>query len=676
MVQGNNRHGISRKWIEKAPWYSWLKGKASVESTPSIVSKNPIHSIVPGYDPVTLVSYYDEFQDYYPESELQTKRWLVRNCQEDWVAFDIGANVGIYSVLLGKLLSQGKVYAFEPTTTIAKLSENISHAGLENVETFQLALGAKVGNFNDAIYRMWGQDPDVGDFPFTTVDQFVAEKKIGKIDIMKIDVDGFDLETLKGSEKTLEALNPYLVIELNHALVTRGQSVNEALAWLVERGYSSALVLDNENYLLKRDDKESCGVPVFNLRFDVEPLILPPAFEAASSPMENVATSLRLHNGSEINEQNMVVGPSDRWSYAADCVFDGFLESTGPSIVEVKFDEVEGKLGVGCLSSDEQNYVGKELHLESGVNMTASLYVEKPSQIYSVMFRNVDERGVQVKFTVPEIAVYPAVPAKAVAASVIEPKRRKFSLDDISLADSSKGRSIDIVDYAGVGNALSFDRPLMSNGRIYRYDVGDFKTEVDETHIFRYLYRNFEPKRHLEFGTWEGHGAVICAESCDADIWTINLPDGEIDEDGNPRYGRQNLDGDGIEAPTVVGDAGSMIGWRYRAKGFENRVTQILCDSRDFDVSAYAPDFFDSVLIDGGHTAELVESDTEKAFSVTRSGALFIWHDFCPDPAAMELSPAGKGVFEAWQNNFEQWRPRLKTLFWLRPSWLLIGVKE
>jgi len=78
-----------------------------------------------------------------------------------------------------------------------------------------------------------------------------------------------------------------------------------------------------------------------------------------------------------------------------------------------------------------------------------------------------------------------------------------------------------------------------------------------------------------------------------------------------------------------------VVSRRYREAGFGHRVCQIYCDSRTWDTSAYPRDFFDSVLIDGGHSADVVLSDTRKAFEVTRPGALIMWHDFCPDPTVL-----------------------------------------
>jgi Methyltransferase domain len=118
------------------------------------------------------------------------------------------------------------------------------------------------------------------------------------------------------------------------------------------------------------------------------------------------------------------------------------------------------------------------------------------------------------------------------------------------------------------------------------------------------------------------------------------------------------------------------IDWRYRAAGFAVRVHQILCDSRKFDTTALGKDFFDGVLIDGGHTTEVVTSDTNKALPLLRSGGNMIWHDFCPDPETIRRNEAPRGVISAIINNFSKLDQNFSKMFWIQPSWMLVGIKK
>ena len=242
---------------------------------------------------------------------------------------------------------------------------------------------------------------------------------------------------------------------------------------------------------------------------------------------------------------------------------------------------------------------------------------------------------------------------------------------------------LDIVDVSALHQRLHFTAALDYPASSRRKSFLDWKMETDDSPILRYIYRNFRPRRHLEFGTWSGSGACYCLEECDASVWTINLPDGEL-IDGKPAYSAMadDVPQGAVAALHIDGkavyqtDAGMLIGRRYREAGFGHRVCQIYCDSRDWDTAAYPREFFDSVLIDGGHAADVVVSDTRKALSVTRPGAVVMWHDFCPDPAVFGVFASVVGVITGLMEHWDEFAPELQDVFWVQPSFLLIGVRR
>lgn len=215
-------------------------------------SKPPIFTMIPGQSPIELVAYYDEFAGYYPNCEMATKSWFVRNVRKDWIIFDCGANIGYYSILFSRLAMDGQVYAFEPTITYDMLLANLAHHRIKNVIPIRFALGNKTGLLEESIFRIWGSEPERGRYPFTTIDAFVEADNINRLDCIKIDVDSFDFEILQGAEKTLVKFNPFVMVELNHALIKRGHSNMQVLEWLARLGYSACVVFDHENFLLRR----------------------------------------------------------------------------------------------------------------------------------------------------------------------------------------------------------------------------------------------------------------------------------------------------------------------------------------------------------------------------------------------------------------------------------------
>lgn len=223
---------------------------------------------IPGRLDIELPAFYESFAWYYPECELQTKEWFVKNSESDWVYIDCGANIGYYSILFSQISPQGKVHAVEPTSTVEMLEKNLAHNQCNNVIVHRLAVGQYPGRRVEKIFRIWGSAPEEIEYDFTTVDQLVEQLDLQKLDCLKIDVDSFDFEVLMGAEKTLERFDPWLVVELNHALGVRGYSNMAALSWLLGRGYRDCLVLDFDNFILRRSAPPSAFATQRNIQLN------------------------------------------------------------------------------------------------------------------------------------------------------------------------------------------------------------------------------------------------------------------------------------------------------------------------------------------------------------------------------------------------------------------------
>ena len=204
--------------------------------------------------------------------------------------------------------------------------------------------------------------------------------------------------------------------------------------------------------------------------------------------------------------------------------------------------------------------------------------------------------------------------------------------------------------------------------------------------LLRYLFRYFKPRRHLEFGTWEGDGVIRCLEECDATVWTLNLLEGEARSSGewtyasdDPSLADKSPNSEQLvtnHGTWVRTDAYGMIGHKYLERGLGHRVCQIYADSRRWDTTQYPDGFFDSVFVDGGHTRDIVKADTENSLRLLRPGGLLIWHDFCPLEDAADVSPAARDVAAFIEGEHSNLRRRFKPLLWGYPSWLLLGVKR
>jgi len=153
---------------------------------------------------------------------------------------DIGANVGITTVTVARKIGRrGKLYSFEPTPEYFNiLKENISSNGLENVKVYELAVTAQVGRVpfsqkelsSGIVFEEGAKKFEVST---TSIDRFLSEEKIERIDLINMDCEGSELLVLKGAQKTLWENKVKIFCEIHHDFLKQlGQSVEELVQYL------------------------------------------------------------------------------------------------------------------------------------------------------------------------------------------------------------------------------------------------------------------------------------------------------------------------------------------------------------------------------------------------------------------------------------------------------------
>jgi FkbM family methyltransferase len=167
--------------------------------------------------------------------------------------FDIGANLGWYSLVLGKKAPGGRIYAFEPIpSTIEVLEKNIELNKLENIESIRLGLFNKEDELNFLFVadvsgatslKLAGQTR--GHAPVeevlcktTTLDIFCASRRLVP-SLMKVDVEGAELMVVQGAEQTL-AHRPIILMELLRKWSREfGYHPNDVFSALAAHGYQA-----------------------------------------------------------------------------------------------------------------------------------------------------------------------------------------------------------------------------------------------------------------------------------------------------------------------------------------------------------------------------------------------------------------------------------------------------
>lgn len=151
-------------------------------------------------------------------------RNLARRMPKDAVILDIGANRGAYAAMVRAAFPKARIYAFEPHP--ASLAELERVASRLDFEAIRSACGAEEGSltlydypggkgsshasaFREVIEehhmaQSHGHSEAI-EVPVTTVDRFLQERGIERVDLMKVDVEGLDLSVLNGAKGAFSA---------------------------------------------------------------------------------------------------------------------------------------------------------------------------------------------------------------------------------------------------------------------------------------------------------------------------------------------------------------------------------------------------------------------------------------------------------------------------------------
>lgn len=166
--------------------------------------------------------------DYEDPPEGPVQEALVDALAPGSVFYDVGANVGFFSLLAGRLVAPaGRVVAFEPVAANAEvLQANAARNGLGNIEVRRVAVGAGAGSRQLYLARHPGGatlapdalPPDLRGsivVDVVTIDDVVASGGCPPPDVVKVDVEGAELDVLEGMADTLRRDRPVVVLEVD-----------------------------------------------------------------------------------------------------------------------------------------------------------------------------------------------------------------------------------------------------------------------------------------------------------------------------------------------------------------------------------------------------------------------------------------------------------------------------
>jgi FkbM family methyltransferase len=237
-----------------------------------------------------------EIQIYYEGSyEAGTLYVFSQTLSAGDVCLDVGANIGLMSLYAAKLVGKsGLVYSFEPMPAVFELLRaNVHLTRFSNIHAYKLALGSRQGT--QPIYAHFDVNrggsslvdfeggQKIADVNVETIDNFVSSFAKKDIKLIKIDVEGWELEVLKGARGILSQANaPVICIEYSDSHPIQGgvpldiyrfiTSINRYRCFKLEKGKSalSKLVAIREIGDLPKQDNLFCFLPFHMEALDEE----------------------------------------------------------------------------------------------------------------------------------------------------------------------------------------------------------------------------------------------------------------------------------------------------------------------------------------------------------------------------------------------------------------------
>ena len=241
--------GKSLKFFKKLipPDYLYEKNSLRLVKRNGINLKLDISNVVDHY-----IYYGVKDADYNPVLKAITSSKII---------LDIGANIGTTSLYFATINSTAKIYAFEPhPDTFNRAVENISLNNFKNIQLIKSGLGAtketvklyEVNEHNPGMNRIIAEDKNL---PFKIIeidslDSIVLKYGIEHIDMIKLDVEGFEYAVLKGARETLLKWKPLLFIELDDTNLRENNSTAKDLILLLNSyGYTNIYRASNSEII-------------------------------------------------------------------------------------------------------------------------------------------------------------------------------------------------------------------------------------------------------------------------------------------------------------------------------------------------------------------------------------------------------------------------------------------
>ena len=193
--------------------------------------------------------------------EKDTCYMINKYIKKDSIFFDIGANEGFFSLVASKKIITGKIYCFEPQKNLLKIIEkNLLKNNFKNFFLLDFGIGESEYFTNLNVF----QDTNTGassilkkhflntkktKIKIKSLDHFVSEERLyDQIDLVKIDIEGYEIQAIKGMENLLKEkkINTLLIDYHMHIVNNKVRLEHEKL--ILSFGYKK-IKTNDQNYI-------------------------------------------------------------------------------------------------------------------------------------------------------------------------------------------------------------------------------------------------------------------------------------------------------------------------------------------------------------------------------------------------------------------------------------------
>lgn len=190
--------------------------------------------------------------------------------KKDSVIIDVGANIGQTAMNFAKISEQNSmIHAFEPDpVNYSKALENLKRNPFKNIRYYNIGLGSANEELSLKINSPLNRGGNRIDrkkalgsliIKIERLDDVLERENVQKVDLIKIDVEGFELEVLKGAKTTILLHKPLLYIEVDDAnLQQQGTSASRLIQFIKDLGYNCVESGSNKSVNISENNLRNC----------------------------------------------------------------------------------------------------------------------------------------------------------------------------------------------------------------------------------------------------------------------------------------------------------------------------------------------------------------------------------------------------------------------------------